>query len=55
MKFAKEKPYIYFLCEKSDTKMNIRKIARKAAEYLGKPGLGRIEFLDWEDFLENFF
>jgi len=55
LKFAKEKPYIYFLCEKSDTKMNIRKMARKAAEYLGKPGFGRIEFLDWEDFFREFF
>ena len=35
--------------------MNIRKMARKAAEYLGKPGFGRIEFLDWEDFFREFF
>jgi len=35
--FLKDKPHIYFLCDKSGTERNIHRLKRKIAEYLNEP------------------
>ncbi|RLE93090.1 MAG: ATP-binding protein [Thermoprotei archaeon] len=54
LKFVKNKNYIYFLCEKTSPQLNILKMARKMAEYLGKKSFARIQFADWEDLFREF-
>jgi len=54
LQFAKEKPYIYFLCEKTSSLSNLTKLARKMAEYLNRKTFARISFTDWEDLFREF-
>ncbi len=55
LKFVENKPYIYFLCEKTSIRMNLLKMARRMAEYLGRDSFSRIMFTDWEDLFREFF
>ncbi|MCS7364874.1 MAG: ATP-binding protein [archaeon GB-1867-035] len=54
LNFLKNKPYIYFLCEKTSIKLNLLKMAKKMAEYLERESFSRITFIDWEDLFREF-
>ena len=54
LKFVEGRKYIYFLCEKTRTNLNIFKMARKMAEYLRRRSFARISFTDWEDLFREF-
>jgi len=54
LKFVRDKKYIYFLCEKTSSRLNMFKLARKMAEYLSRESFARILFTDWEDLFREF-
>ncbi len=54
LRFSKDKPHIYFLCEKTSTRANILKLSGRMAEYLRKKSFSRILFEDWEDLFKEF-
>ena len=54
LQFARNKPHLYFLADKTSIQNNLRRLARRMADYLGKPSFARINFQDWESLFREF-
>lgn len=54
LRFARDKPHIYYLCEKTRVDANLRKMAAKMAAYLGAESFAKIMFADWEELFAEF-
>ena len=54
LRFARDKPHVYFLCERTNMRSNIFKMSLRMAKYLNRDSFSRIEFRDWEDLFVEF-
>ena len=54
LRFARDRPHLYFLADKTSIPNNLRRLARRMADYLGRPSFARISFQDWESLFREF-
>ncbi len=54
LRFARDWPHLYFLADKTSIPNNLRRLARRMADYLGRPSFARISFQDWESLFREF-
>ncbi len=54
LRFAGDRPHLYFLADKTSIPNNLRRLARRMADYLKRPSFARISFQDWESLFREF-
>ena len=54
LRFARDRPHLYFLADKTSIPNNLRRLARRMADYLKRPSFARISFQDWESLFREF-
>ncbi len=54
LRFARDRPHLYFLADRTSIPNNLRRLARRMADYLKRPSFARISFQDWESLFREF-